>query len=87
LIGFVEGDGCFEINKGSLTFAIGQKDRTLLDWIQKKLDFGYIKFDYNSKQKQHDYVYNVYKLEHIEQLLDLFNGNFILKKTRKSFKN
>ena len=85
-IGFVEGDGCFSIHsaRNQMVFSITQKDKTVLEEIQKLLQFGKIQ-PYCGSQKN-CFCYNVSNYTAVVCLLALFNGNIVLTKVSNRFK-
>jgi hypothetical protein len=85
-VGFSEGDGCFCVSAtGRCSFTISQRDELLLQLIRQTLGFGSICPVRNSPGMFH---YNVSSLKKdIFPLIQLFNGNLLLKKTNKRFKS
>lgn len=93
-IGFTEGDGSFQVVKYPTIknpkntrpiFTINQKEPEILYTIKKKLGFGtVIKIKADKNVREH-YRYRVYKLNHIFQLISLFQGNLVLKKVHTRF--
>lgn len=93
-IGFSEGDGSFGLVKFPTqknsknqrpVFRINQKEPQILFKIKKNLGFGTVIHVKNIKQQY--YRYGVYKLSDIKKLIELFNGNLLLKKTFQRFHN
>ena len=86
-IGFVEGDGSFFIHKqrNQMVFSITQKDILVLKVIKKQLGFGQICF--NGGPQKNCFLYNVSSYKGIICLIALFNGNIVLNKVQKRFKN
>lgn len=85
-IGFTEGDGCFytlktEKGKVSPAFSIKQAEHSVLHWIKSQLGFGHV------NRENHLYVYRVSRIQEIETLIHIFNGNLILKKNQQKFLN
>jgi hypothetical protein len=83
-VGFAEGDGCFSINvtNNSVAFSIGQKDLRLLLYIQEQLGFGFI---VSEKDRPDIKSFRVVKKDDLAVLIEIFNGNFLLKKTTSRF--
>ena len=85
-IGFSEGDGCFCVSAtGRCIFTISQRDEPLLQLIQQTLGVGSIMTDRGSPGKFQYYVSSLKK--DIFPLIQLFNGNLVLKKTNERFKS
>nr|QWL15226.1 hypothetical protein [Ulva rigida] len=88
-IGFSEADGSFIILKSfkipRLYFSITQKNPKVLFKIKKKLGFGKVKRFYQNGE--YYYHFSVYKLENIERLIYIFNGNIVLDKVFIRFSN
>lgn len=88
-IGFSEADGSFIILKSfkipRLCFSITQKNSKVLFRIKKNLGFGKVKKFYQNGE--YYYKFSVYKLENIERLIYIFNGNIILNKVFIRFSN
>nr|YP_010835628.1 hypothetical protein NQY40_pgp015 [Ulva meridionalis]WFS80096.1 hypothetical protein [Ulva meridionalis] len=88
-IGFSEADGSFIILKNfkipRLCFSITQKNSKVLFKIKKNLGFGKIKKFYQNGE--YYYKFSVYKLENIERLIYIFNGNIVLTKVYTRFYN
>lgn len=85
LIGFVEGDGSFIINKdGYLEFRITQssKDAQILFVIKKKLGFGVVRVQ-DSMRNTH--CYRVRDKNNILKLISVFNGNIFLDSRKEQF--
>lgn len=82
-IGFTEGDGSFYTEKTekkvSPGFSLKQAEHSVLHRIKSQLGFGHI------TRENHFYVYRVYRIQEIETLIGLFNGNLILKKNQQKF--
>ena len=78
-IGFSEGDGSFDSSR--LSFVINQKDPKLLFRIKKRLGFGSV---YQTSVKG-IWRYSVTGQKNCLRLYYLFNGNFVLQKTKKRF--
>ena len=92
-IGFSEGDASWSIVKRSSklvpVFTINQKDPKILYKIKSFLGFGSVKGPYQNKNNPNKY-YRYYVsgvTEHTRKLIEIFNGNLILKKTQKRFEN
>jgi hypothetical protein len=85
-VGFSEGDGCFYVApSGRCSFSIAQRDEPLLQLIQQTLGFGSIYPDRRSPGK---FQYRVSSLKKdVFPLIQLFNGNLLLKKTNERFKS
>jgi len=87
-IGFAEGDGSWNVdeqNKRSI-FIIHQKDPQILYKIKRLLKFGTITGPYTNKNGSTYYRYRVGTLKGTQELINIFNGNLVLNKTRKRFK-
>ncbi len=83
LIGFTEGDGCFQLIKQMRPcFVINQKDPQVLYLIKKTLKFGSVTKIKATQNVGEHHRYKVYKLHHILQLIYLFQDNLILSKVR-----
>ena len=83
LIGFVEGDGCFQVNKRQeLSFIITQGDENIQvqEYIKKNLNMGSI-----IKQGPRVSRLLIRKKAHIELIILLFNGNIILPSRKIQF--
>jgi len=83
LIGFTEGDGCFFVNhRQELSFIITQgcRNESVLRYIQTLLKMGSV-----IAQGKRVYRFIVYKREHIELLIHLFNGNLVLPSRKTQF--
>ena len=85
-VGFSEGDGSFIVTAtGRCIFSIAQRDELLLRQIQQTLGFGSI---YPNRSDPGIFHYHVSSIEKdIFPLIQLFNGNLVLKKTNKRFKS
>lgn len=81
-IGFSEADGSFIILNSfkipRLSFCITQKNAKVLFKIKKNLGFGKVRKFYQNGE--YYYKFSVYKLENIERLIYIFNGNIVLNK-------
>ena len=83
LIGFTEGDGCFQINnRKELSFIIvqGIDNKIILDKIKDYLNLGNI-----IKQGPRVYRLIIQKREEIELIILLFNGFIVLPTRKKQF--
>lgn len=83
LIGFIEGDGSFVINKrNDLSFVISQStdDENILKIIQDQLGFGRV-----LKQGKRISRYIVEDKKGLELINSLFNGNLVLPSKQQSF--
>ena len=85
-IGFVEGDGSFFIHsaRSQMVFSISQKDKRVLEKVQKQFEFGQIQ-SHTGPQKNCSF-YRVSNYKAIVCLLALFNGNVVLNKVSNRFK-
>jgi hypothetical protein len=86
LIGFVEGDGSFIINKdGYLEFRITQssRDAQILFRIKKELGFGVVRVQ-DSVRNTH--CYRVRDKNNLVKLISIFNGNIFLDTRKEQFK-
>lgn len=81
-IGFSEGDGGFYYDHAfkRFYFKLRQKDAKVLYYVRRFLSFGSI-----SKGKDGYFTYTVTSLNHIEVLINIFNGKLLLKKTNINF--
>lgn len=85
-VGFSEGEGSWQIQKDRCIFIINQKDPQVLNYIKKLLKFGTIRGPYkNKKQNTFYYRYRVSDLKDIKTLIEIFNGNLVLNKTKIRF--
>ena len=93
-LGFTEGDGSFGFAKAATArnpgrtrpiFTINQKDSTVLYKIKRELGCGTVIPVFNRETGQSCYRYRVYKMDHIQRLVQLFNGNLVLQKVRARF--
>lgn len=83
LIGFTEGDGCFVVNhRQELSFIITQgcQNVSVLKYVQTILNMGSV-----IAQGKRVYRFVVYKRQHIELLIHLFNGNLVLPSRKAQF--
>jgi hypothetical protein len=83
LIGFMEGDGCFLVNKNnSISFIITQgiSNINVLYKIKEELGFGRI-----NKQGKYVYRYIVERNDQIILLMYLMNGNIVLPSKKRKF--
>jgi hypothetical protein len=85
-IGFAEGDGSWEATNGRATFMINQKYPKVLYKIKNRLRFGRVTGPYTTSKGQKYYRYSVTNQTHVRELIQIFNGKFILKKTKERFK-
>ena len=86
LIGFVEGDVSFIINKdGYLEFRITQssRDAQILFRIKKELGFGVVRVQ-DSVRNTH--CYRVRDKNNLVKLISIFNGNIFLDTRKEQFK-
>ncbi len=81
-VGFTEGDGSFLFNNQRLFFVITQKDGALLHRIRTHLGFGKV---YADKKIPEIHRYIVTHRSQIRLLIEIFNGNLLLKKTTQRF--
>jgi hypothetical protein len=89
-IGFVEGYAFGGYVRKShsmkIMFVIHQKYPKVLHKIKKHLGFGRVTGPFvNEKNKGIYFQYAVSKQEHVRELIQIFNGRFVLKKTKKRF--
>ena len=83
LIGFFEADGCLsKKDNKNLIFVIRQKDPQVLYFVRRNLGFGRI---YHDSDGGHSF--RVYKRQHIDLLVDLLNGNLVLQKVKKRYRD
>jgi hypothetical protein len=89
-VGFAEGDGSWgadsKIRPTKATFVINQKDPKVLHKIKKQLGFGSVTGPYETKTGSSYYRYSVVAQKQTEQLIHIFNGKLVLKKTKEQFK-
>lgn len=81
-VGFTEGDGSFFISGERLFFTITQQDAPLLYCLRTQLGFGRV---YSDTLYPDIKRYVVTDQSHIRILIDIFNGNLLLKKTNTRF--
>lgn len=81
-VGFSEGDGSFIVSGKRLFFTITQKDAAFLKRLRTELGFGIVCNDTKNPEIKR---FTVTRREHIKILIDLFNGNLLLKKTNRRF--
>lgn len=81
-IGFTEGDGSFGVDSKNnrVMFIITQKEPQVLYYIKKEIGFGKV-----YQNADGNYRYIVSKRGNIEQLIGIFNGVLVLKKTHERF--
>jgi len=85
-VGFYEGDGSLQVHKGRCFFVLNQKDPQVLNYIKKLLQFGSVKGPYKNKRQNTSYYrYTVSDLKDIKTLIEIFNGNLVLNKTKIRF--
>ena len=84
-VGFSEGESCFYVGpSGRCSFSIAQRDEPLLQLIQQTLGFGSI---YPDRRSPGVFQYRVESFKKdVFPLIQLFNGNLLLKKTNERFK-
>nr|YP_009725929.1 hypothetical protein [Caulerpa ashmeadii]QHQ73217.1 hypothetical protein [Caulerpa ashmeadii] len=84
LIGFFEAEGCLSLNEDNknLLFVIRQKDPQVLYFLRHNLGFGRINHDSDGY-----YSFQVYKRQHIDLLVYLLNGNLVLQKVKKPYRD
>ena len=80
-VGFTEGDGSFIVSHQRLFFIINQKDERVLYYIRTNLGFGKVSTYGNYSR------YIVADRKNCDRLIELFNGNLLLHKTRERFKS
>ena len=86
LIGFVEGDGSFIVNKnGYLEFKITQSsiDAQVLFYIKKRLGFGVVRIQ---DKNNNTHCYRVRDKQGLFNVLSIFNGNLFLYSRKEQFK-
>jgi hypothetical protein len=81
-VGFAEGDGCFFGDRKTkrLFFKIRQKEPQILYDIRGYLGFGGV-----SSDRDGYFTYTVSKRSQILELVNIFNGKLVLKKTNERF--
>lgn len=79
-VGFTEGDGSFIVSHQRLFFIINQKDEKVLYYIRTNLGFGKVSTYGNYSR------YIVADRKGCDRLIELFNGNLLLHKTKERFK-
>ena len=77
MVGFTEGDGSFVVDEKRVSFTITQKDRRVLDYIRTNLGYGVV---YECADTYYRYI--VSKKENIGKLIELYDGQLQLKKTK-----
>ena len=90
-IGFVEGDGSWQVQNtlttSRCTFTINQKNPQVLYKIKRLLNFGKVTGPYVNKKYQNKYFrYSVTNIASIKTLIEICNGKFKLVKTKNRFK-
>jgi hypothetical protein len=81
-VGFSESDGSFIISNNRLFFTITQQDAALLARLRTQLGFGTICNDTKYPDIKR---FTVTDRSHIKNLIHIFNGNLLLKKTTQRF--
>jgi len=92
-VGFAEGDGSWQTEETALQcrsiFVINQKNPQVLYKIKSKLGYGTITGPYSQKNPSgtisEGYRYRVGDFEGTRNLVDIFNGQLVLEKTRERF--
>lgn len=82
-VGFSEAGASFIISKQQCSFVINQKDVKILYKIKTILGFGRV-YKYSQKNEQLG-RYLVGDKQNCERLVAIFNGNFVLEKTKARF--
>ena len=84
-VGFAEANGSWEISTNK--FIINSKDPKLLYKIKKLLGFGVVKSlrQKTSRGEETYFRFSVVALESIMQLINIFNGNIVLQKSKERF--
>ena len=88
-VGFAEGDGSWQIDtnerhKRSI-FVINQERPQVLYKIKELVGYGQVNGPYENKNGSIYYRYRVGNLEGTRRLIEIFNGNLVLKKTQERF--
>nr|WDY12835.1 putative site-specific DNA endonuclease [Chloroidium sp. KL-2023a] len=87
-IGFFEAEGCCtrwkENNRNRFRIEVSQQDKDLIYFIQKQFGFGKVN-DILPKNGNPYWRFLVEDVESLLQLIDLLNGNLVLKKRRTNF--
>lgn len=90
-IGFTEGDGAILSNSSAtrIRYVLTQKERNVLDQIQQKLGFGYVKFfPQGSSGNIHGfYRFIVEDAKSLLLLANLFNGNLAIQHRVNQLRN
>ena len=90
-IGFSEGNGSWNVTNNSyqnrVCFFINQKDPKVLYKIKKHLGFGSVTGPYKNNTKSTYFRYSVINQTHVRELIKIFNGRLVLKKTKKRFED
>ena len=87
-VGFAEGDGSWQVDatgRGRSIFVINQEDSQILNNIKKLVGFGQVNGPYQNENGSTYYRYRVGNLEGTRRLIEIFNGNLVLKKTQERF--
>jgi len=84
--GFAEGDGSWQVdNTGRPIFIINRQNPQVLYKIKKLIGYGQINGPYKNKNGSSYYRYRVGSREGHMKLIQIFNGNLVLKKTQDRF--
>lgn len=87
MVGFIEGDGCFIVNKdGSLEFKITQssRDADVLFGVKSTLGFGSV---VKQSEVSNTHQYRIRDREGLLKIIEILNGNIQLKKRQEGFRN
>lgn len=90
-IGFAEGDGSWQVvsdrNTTKSVFIINQKDPQILHKVKRLLKLGTVSGPYKNKDGSTYYRYRVGTLKGTKELINIFNGNLVLKKAQIRFES
>lgn len=85
-IGFAEGDGSWQVDDMDRSiFIINQQEPKVLYKIKKLVGYGQITGPYQNRNGSTYYRYRVGNRKGAKQLIEIFNGRFVLNKTKKRF--
>jgi len=88
-IGFAEGDGSWQVDTNERhnrsIFIINQEKPQVLYKIKKLVGYGQVNGPYENKNGSTYYRYRVGNLKGTRCLIEIFNGNLVLKKTQERF--
>ena len=89
-IGFAEGDGSWQVDNNERharsIFIINQENPQVLYKIKKLVGYGQVNGPYENENGSTYYRYRVGNLKGTKRLIEIFNGNLVLKKTQERFR-